>query len=245
MLNKHIRFNFAFFIVCALQLFFEINPAPIILVLGDFHYAIKPLIVIFLLAYLINHGGLKGRFKNRIAAGLVFGLIGDTLLMFTGVDDSFFLLGLSAFLVGHFFYISAFFVDYRSSYKSEYYFLMTTFIIVSFIFLASSYILFPFLGDLEIPVLLYAFVISAMVVMAASRYGKVNNLSFYFIFIGSILFLASDAILAYNKFVDQFTYSGFVIMATYMAAQYLITIGTIERKMKKSIKTAKRDEVES
>lgn len=237
MLNKHLRFNFFFFIVCALQLFYEINPESILLVMGDFHYAIKPMIVIFLLGYLVSHGGINGRFKKRLALGLIFGLIGDTLLMFTHVAESFFLLGLSAFLLGHLFYISAFYVDYRSNYQSANYVLRTSAIVFGIVYLITSYVLSPYLKEMQIPVLVYGFVITVMVIAAASRYGKVNSLSFYYIFIGAVLFLISDAILAYHKFVTDFTYSGFVIMATYMAAQYLITIGTIERKLKKTIRS--------
>lgn len=234
MINKHLRFNFAFFIVAAVQLFSEINPTPLKLVLGDFHYAIKPLIVIFLIAYLINNGGFKGRFKKRVMTGLFFGLIGDTLLMFTHVDELFFLLGVSSFLLGHLYYASAFYTDFKSGYTTKNYFLVPTAIVTILVFITFFYLSESFLGEFEIPVILYGTAISLMVITAASRFGKINTISFYSIFFGAILFMISDCILAYDKFIQQFTYAGFAVMASYISAQYLITIGTIERRLKKA-----------
>ena len=72
-----------------------------------------------------------------------------------------------------------------------------------------------------------------MAIMAVNRKGRVNTLSFNLVIYGSILFVISDSILAYNKFVFPISYSGLAIMSTYMAAQYLITVGAVERKLKK------------
>jgi uncharacterized membrane protein YhhN len=74
-------------------------------------------------------------------------------------------------------------------------------------------------------------VISLMMMMAAFRNLRVNRSSFLLILFGAIFFLVSDALLALNKFVIQFDYAGVFIMATYMAAQYLITMGAVDRKL--------------
>ncbi len=71
--------------------------------------------------------------------------------------------------------------------------------------------------------------------MAVNRYGRVNTLSFKLTFYGSVLFVISDSVLALNRFVHEFHFSGVIVMATYMAAQYMITLGNIERKMKKKV----------
>jgi uncharacterized membrane protein YhhN len=91
----------------------------------------------------------------------------------------------------------------------------------------------PDFGSLQIPVIIYAFVISFMLVMAVNRKGRVKNQSYQFIFYGALLFFISDAILAYDKFVEPIKLAGVFIMATYTVAQFLITIGAIERKLKK------------
>ncbi|HTM97484.1 MAG TPA: lysoplasmalogenase, partial [Pedobacter sp.] len=98
--------------------------------------------------------------------------------------------------------------------------------------------LWSYLGEMKIPVIIYAITISLMGVMAFSRFGRVNSGSYKLIAIGAILFVTSDAFLAINRFMHSFQYSGVVIMATYMAAQYLITFGTIERRIKNKLAEA-------
>jgi len=55
-------------------------------------------------------------------------------------------------------------------------------------------------------------------------------LSFRLTFIGSILFVWSDSLIAFNKFSLEIPLAGFWIMLTYMAAQYLIMRGLILEK---------------
>ena len=82
---------------------------------------------------------------------------------------------------------------------------------------------------MKIPVLIYAIIISLMAIMATNRYGRTNRVSFIMVLMGAIFFLASDTALAINKFSSPYAYSGIVIMATYMLAQYYITRGALER----------------
>ena len=84
---------------------------------------------------------------------------------------------------------------------------------------------------MRVPVLAYILIISFMLMMAVFRNMRVNRLSFNLILFGALLFILSDALLAYNRFVNPIAYSGVWIMATYMIAQYLITMGGIERKL--------------
>jgi uncharacterized membrane protein YhhN len=44
---------------------------------------------------------------------------------------------------------------------------------------------------------------------------------------GAILFVASDSLLAFNKFFSAFNYSGLIIMLTYGLAQLFITEGAV------------------
>jgi uncharacterized membrane protein YhhN len=56
---------------------------------------------------------------------------------------------------------------------------------------------------------------------------KAGILSFIPVFIGSIFFLASDSLLAYDLFVRKAKYSSIIIMFTYVAAQILIITGLL------------------
>ena len=53
---------------------------------------------------LMSSGGVRGRRKTTIVLALLFGALGDILLMFHGTN--FFLAGMLAFLIGHIFYFS-------------------------------------------------------------------------------------------------------------------------------------------
>jgi uncharacterized membrane protein YhhN len=210
-----------------------LDPRTTSLVLGHFQYIGKPLITISLMIYLAYHTQLKGRFSKRIFIGLLLGLFGDSLLMFVKVHDNFFIGGLICFLIGHLAYISAFYIDYKWQTEINKKATLTAVIMVVVFCLGSYFFLMPDFGSLQIPVIIYAFVISFMLVMAVNRKGRVKNQSYQFIFYGALLFFISDAILAYDKFVEPIKLAGVFIMATYTVAQFLITIGAIERKLKK------------
>lgn len=233
MLKKHLQFNIAFALIFVVQLLVESDPLTSKMVLLDFHYVVKPLITISLMLFLFYHTQLKGRFAKRIFGGLLFGLLGDCFLMFQASYHSFFLLGLASFLIGHLLYISAFYLDYKWNSKINKGYTRWALAIFA-IFCVGFYVyLRPYLAEMKIPVLVYAFVISLMGIMAANRKGRINTLSFDLVMWGAALFILSDSILAYNRFVLPFETSGLLIMSTYMLAQYLITMGAVERKMKK------------
>jgi uncharacterized membrane protein YhhN len=177
---------------------------------------------------------LRGRFAKRIFSGLFFGLVGDSFLMFLHVNSSFFMFGLIAFLIGHLCYISAFYLDYKWNPSIEKKLTWVALVVFGAFCLGFYLFLRPYLGAMKIPVMVYAFVISLMGIMAVNRKGRVNTISFNLIFFGAIAFLISDSILAYNKFVNPFNGAGIAIMTTYMFAQYLITVGSVERKLKKA-----------
>jgi uncharacterized membrane protein YhhN len=49
-----------------------------------------------------------------------------------------------------------------------------------------------------------------------------------YVFIGAIVFVLSDSILAVNKFYNPIQKSSFIIMLTYLVAQYLIVNGILK-----------------
>ncbi|RZL48457.1 MAG: lysoplasmalogenase [Pedobacter sp.] len=235
MLRKYLEFSFAFTIIFIIQLIVEVDEKTTHLMIGNLRFLIKPLITISLMSFYAYQTKLKGRFAKRIFTGLFFGLIGDSFLMFVHLNASFFIFGLIAFLIGHLLYIAAFYLDYKWNPTLEKTAtrialgMFGTFCIGFYLFLR------PHLGNMKIPVMIYAFVISLMAIMSVNRKGRVSSLSFKLIFIGAFFFLISDSVLAYNKFVLPFKGAGLVIMSTYMIAQYLITIGSLERKLKKTV----------
>jgi len=89
------------------------------------------------------------------------------------------------------------------------------------------YLLWPSLGGMKIPVLIYGITISTMLSAAIWQYQKLDDRTSLFLIIGAALFVTSDSILAINKFSSPFDSAGIFIMATYILAQLFIVLGAI------------------
>lgn len=225
-MKKFKPFSIFFILIFIVQLFSIVTESE------SLRLITKPLICLCLMGGLYASTRLHGRFKKRIFVGLLAALAGDVFLMLSHNEMNF-IIGLFAFLVCHFMYISAFHLDIKSQngVKNPY-FLWGA---ILFVILCISFYMYiqPKLGEMQLPVLVYCFVITLMVILAIARYGRVNIGSFRMIVVGAVFFLISDGALAYNMFVQPFTNSGVLVMSTYMIAQYLIVCGAVSRKLSK------------
>lgn len=218
-------FSFIFLIIFLAQLYAENTNN------SNLRFFTKPLIVPVLLIWIYTATRLTSLFNKRIFAGLFFAFIGDVLLMVQINNSTFFMYGLIAFLLCHIFYITAFTVDFKLKAAQKNPYLLWAVIVFTAFCATLFFYMQPHLGAMQFPVLIYAIIISVMATMAVSRYGRVNLFSFEIIFYGAVLFLFSDSMLAYNKFVEPLPHAGLVIMASYMLAQYLIVLGSIDREL--------------
>jgi len=188
-------------------------------------YIFKPLIIIWLLAYFVLQTKLvRSNLKKWIIAALLFSWLGDVLLMLQDNNSLFFLLGLSAFLVAHIFYIVFFhFIRLNENVKSRWWLVL----IVALYYLILISLLSPHLGDMKLPVRIYAVVISFMFMLAMHMLFIKNKNAGLLLLTGALLFVLSDSILAINKFYQSFEIAGIVVMLTYGLAQLFITEGAI------------------
>lgn len=194
------------------------------------HHLCKPLIMISLVVYYWVSTKEKEIFRSTILlTGLIFSWAGDVSLMFQG--ELFFILGLVAFLLAHVFYIFAYRhhqLEVRDTLQGIYR------IRYSFPFILAGtgliVILYPYLGSLKIPVIIYALVLVLMVLNSLFRLGRTNTQSFWLVFGGAVLFMVSDSLLAINKFMTPIDFSGFWIMLTYITAQFLIVEGLLSHE---------------
>jgi uncharacterized membrane protein YhhN len=190
----------------------------------------KPLLVLSLLVWFgfsAKHYHFS-KFAKWLIVGMVFCLIGDVLLMFQEEDGKWFTWGLGAFLVGHIAYSTAFTRTHRRDHevallKQKGWLLVLVAGYAVYFFSRIS----PSLGPMIAPVMLYTVVISVMVLLALNRYGKVCDRSFWPIAAGASIFVVSDSLLAWNKFVSPMDYSHIYIMASYGTAQFLIAVGGV------------------
>jgi len=204
----------------------EIFPIPLL------HQLCKPLIILTLAVYYFHHSEYR---SAVVWLALLFSFSGDVLLMFESKQSNFFLFGLAAFFMAHIFYILAYRQHQDPSMENSLKGIQK--IRFSFpIVLAGTgliVILYPSLGPLKFPVVVYALILIIMVLNSIFRFGRTNNQSFWLVFAGSALFMLSDSLLAINKFFKPVPGAGLWIMSTYIFAQFLIVNGLVHH-IKKS-----------
>lgn len=88
--------------------------------------------------------------------------------------------------------------------------------------IAMYYVLFPHLGELAIPVVIYMLALCTMASFALLARGTSLALP-----LGGLAFVASDAILGIDRFLGAFPGSVYAIWFTYAAAQVLIAAGIL------------------
>lgn len=194
--------------------------------LSNLHYFTKPSLLIALLIYFVSQSkSLSRKARMLTLAALGFSLMGDILLMFVDRAAHYFMFGLVAFLMAHVFYCILF-LGRRNPIINP-----TGLIAILILYaIGLFYLLLDGLGDLLIPVIIYMIIILLMVITAFLRHKKVTSDSFILIFLGAILFVISDSILALNKFYSPLRFSNISIMLTYGMAQYFIVIGLLKQR---------------
>lgn len=170
--------------------------------------------------------------KKILLTALTFSWIGDIVLMFADKKEMYFIFGLVAFLLSHIVYIVLFNKQLKKeTNKNTLLFIFGIGVIVVYLLLMLS-LLFPNLGDLKIPVTVYAMVISTMLLFALKGSFRWSSPGNIYILSGAVIFVSSDSILAFNKFYKPILLDSFLIMATYIIAQFLIVIGILELNKK-------------
>jgi uncharacterized membrane protein YhhN len=204
-------------------------------------YVFKPAIMLALGIYFYQQtaGLTDKKQRNRVLLGIFFSLLGDVFLMLSGGRYSSFilflfaniwgfLLGLASFLIAHIFYISAFYLDNDGfiTQKRDRWAAIAGIFAYGVVFLSS--VLPKVESALVIPVGVYGLTILTMLLMALNRWKTVNQETFQWVFLGAVLFVISDSILAINKFVQPLPMSGIAIMLTYAAGQFFIVNGVLK-----------------
>ncbi len=194
----------------------------------------KPLLMPPLAMYFLGNTHADGTgLKPWVLLALFFSWLGDILLLFQEKQSIFFLLGLSAFLLAHVSYIIYFHkIRLREGIRSNPWYLL----LVVIYYITLMLILSPFLGEMKLPVRIYGIVISFMFMLAMHVSSVRRQFSGYWMLTGAFLFVASDSILAFNKFYMPLPSAGFLIMITYGLAQLFIVEGAV--RYARSVKSA-------
>ncbi len=192
----------------------------------DLAWAAKPLLLPPLIAAVAGFSVFPTR--RLLLLALVFSWFGDVTLMFAPHSQWYFICGLLLFLIAHLMYI-ALFAKIKRSGSGTFYALYAGWVAVAVYLCAMLYVLFPKLGALQIPVVVYAVVISTMLAMALLGLFRWPSPSNRYIFAGAVCFVLSDSLLAFDKFHTPLPMASVWIMSTYLAAQGLLSVGILNQ----------------
>jgi uncharacterized membrane protein YhhN len=222
MKNKTQSFSVIFWIIAAADII------GIAAGIDALHYAAKPLLVPCLMVLLATATGAS-KSKGLMLAALFFSWAGDMFLLFESANELFFIFGLVCFLTTHILYI-IYFLRINSRSPSLLKRQPLLILLVMAYGFGLVWLLFPYLGELKLPVIIYAIVICTMLLCSLHIFFKVNRIAALFYLCGAAAFVLSDSLLAVNKFYQPFAYAGVFIMLTYCMAQYFIVKGYIQQQ---------------
>lgn len=162
-----------------------------------------------------------------LSAGIIFGWLGDVFLIEPKKEKNF-IFGTLSFFIGHVFYIIILCLLFQ-------FLPIPTWLTVS---VAIAYLLIIIAtwimnkkpkGIIGVGVILYAVLLVAFNSLALFLIIGYSSAgippSIITIFIGSTLFLISDAVLSRTIFIGEFPYHRVIVMSTYLAAEFLIAWG--------------------
>jgi uncharacterized membrane protein YhhN len=184
-------------------------------------YLFRPITMAVIISLVLEAGSHAGPYyRYAIAAGLVISLAGDVFMM---LRKKRFLEGLICFLVAQVCYTFAFLSGIRlkfSSWPTLPLLIWTVLVVV---------ILYPHLGKMRVPVIIYILVIITMARAALERSIQLPGTAALAAAAGGVFFVISDSILAFDRFVKPFRSAQAFILSAYFAAQWLIALSVCLR----------------
>jgi len=145
-------------------------------------------------------------YQAALVIGLGLSLLGDVCLMFPG--ERWFIAGLVSFLLAHLAYSAGFFTRWQSEWA------VAWLIVYGAAGGLLGRLILSGAGRLRGPVAVYVLAILTMAWLGAGVSVPAG--------VGAALFVVSDGLLAYDRFVRQFPSARLLVLTTYWLAQWLI-----------------------
>lgn len=204
----------------------SLQPFPGSIVLKGLSIAPLALLALRLLRQVKPHPHGIEWFRDRdnliLGAALTFSCLGD---IFLDLPEKYFVQGLVSFLVAHFIYILLFVRNWTRPLRPGSGQLILAAAVLIYSLLLSNW-LSPNLGKMAGPVMVY---ICAITVMTVSTIFA--GFSKPYVWIGAILFMISDSMIAAGRFKMPLPGSEYLIWATYYLGQYGIAMGFLREKL--------------
>jgi uncharacterized membrane protein YhhN len=216
------------------EIFILFGLAVLVNILGNLiplpllQYTTKPLLMPLLAAALIANGNLSYNNRSLLLTGILFSWVGDVLLMLEYKSSTYFIVGLASFLCAHIMYIIYFL---RARGKKQSLLKKTPLLVVAIVAYTIGLValLYPGLGSMRLPVLVYAAVIATMLLCCLHARAQLPKAAAKWLVTGAVFFVLSDSLLAINRFYQPYPFAGAAIMLTYCMAQFCIVKGGLLR----------------
>lgn len=178
-------------------------------------FVFKPLTTLLVIAWAFMRGAEVPVQRRRILIGLWLSLAGDVFLLWPKEG---FLPGLVSFLLAHLAFIAAFSVPVRFGARP---WVFVAYGVVALAILSQLWSGVP--PGLRVPVAAYVVCLACMAAQAAAWWRSApTSTPARCAAIGGALFMASDSLLAINKFASPLPLSALWILSTYWLAQLCI-----------------------
>jgi len=190
-------------------------------------YLFKPLPMVFAVLLVLRRGAVARagqgdgnnapQFEWLLVAALLASMAGDVLLMLPG---NWFIPGLASFLIAHLCYIALF----RQG--QDWFPNRGALLLALAVGAAMLAMLWNDLGDagLKAAVTAYVMVISLMAAQAIGRAGVLQHDRATWVAVGACVFMASDTLIAINRFITPLPLASLWILSSYFLAQTLIVL---------------------
>jgi uncharacterized membrane protein YhhN len=187
--------------------------APWALAMPWLAFVFKPLATVLVIVHAARRGADAPVVRRWVLVGLVLSLAGDVALLWPREG---FLPGLVSFLLAHLAYLVAFTRGVRFAARPL---VFVGYGVVAALILAALWPGVP--AALRLPVVAYVVCLAAMAAQAAVVWASGAPRGAV-LALGGALFMASDALLATNRFATPLPAASLWILATYWAAQWCI-----------------------
>jgi uncharacterized membrane protein YhhN len=211
--------------------FYIIYLATVWLKMEEINYYLKPLLIPGLILYAVTRSYFSG--KSILIQALVMSTLGDVLLLFSDINELFFISGLISFLIAHLIYIRLFLRKLNASFSYTWVFSSLAFLGIYLYYFLST--MWDNLKTMKIPVTIYALVITIMLFVVIQLVASKSLRKGEYVLLGAFFFVVSDSLLAWNMFYQEIAHGSFWVMSTYLFAQLLITSGWVSSMKKREI----------
>lgn len=180
------------------------------------HVACKPLATLAVIALAWRMPSREPGYRRAVLAGLWLSLLGDVALLW---PQRWFVAGLASFLLAH--------IAYLFAWRRRAPLLAVRWPFASYgLFAAAVFAyLWPHLpGELKLPVAVYVIALAAMAAQALAVFLVRRDATTRLAAMGGACFLASDAVLAIDRFAQSFVAAQAVLLVLYWTAQALIAL---------------------